>query len=352
MSKRKDRRFSSSFNLPGAGSTPVALSVVLFVSIMVSYLWFCSIAAASNPTGWCLTWSDEFDGPSGSAVDSAKWSFDIGGGGWGNRELQSYTNRSANAELQDGALIIRALKEKHTGPDNIARNYTSARLLTGNKFTQAYGRFEARIKIPDGRGIWPAFWMLGADFHTAGWPKCGEIDIMESRGGEPSKVHATLHGPGYSGAKALTASYALPSSQKFSDDYHTFAVEWEPDVVRFYADGLLYKKRTPADLPAGKAWVFNRPFFLILNLAVGGRFPGNPDGSTVFPQQMQVDYVRVYQRAASSNSRLRFDEDSKWAPALDSVTLSGILISVVNGTYNPLGLRQLRPRLSNERNVL
>jgi beta-glucanase (GH16 family) len=192
---------------------------------------------------------------------------------------------------------MRALKETHTSPDRIVRNYTSARLITRNKFTQTYGRFEARIKIPYGRGIWPAFWMLGDDIDTAGWPNCGEIDIMENSGREPSIVHGTLHGPGYSGANGVTASYALPSSQKFSDDYHTFAVEWEPNVMRFYVDGLPYKKRTPADLPAGKAWVFNHPFFLILNVAVGGRFPGNPDATTVFPQLMKIDYVRVYQRA-------------------------------------------------------
>jgi len=242
-------------------------------------------------------WSDEFDGPTGSAVDLSKWSFDIGGNGWGNNELETYTSRTANSELVGGQLAIRALKETFAGPDKITRNYTSARLLTKNKFSQAYGRFEARIKISYGQGIWPAFWMLGDNIDTVHWPTCGEIDIMENIGKEPSRIHGTLHGPGYSAGSGITAPYALPNGQKFSDDFHTFAVEWEPKVIRFYVDGVLYKKRTPADLPAGRSWVFDRPFFIILNVAVGGSWPGNPDTTTIFPQQMLVDYVRVYQRA-------------------------------------------------------
>ena len=320
MSKRKDRRFSFSRKRPRTVALAAALPVVVFASL-ISYSRLCSRASASNPAVWNLAWSDEFEGPSGSPVDLAKWSFDIGGNGWGNNELETYTNRTANAELQGGALVIKALKETFTGPDNKTRNYTSARLLTRNKFTQTYGRFEARIKVAYGQGIWPAFWMLGDDLDTAGWPNCGEIDIMENIGREPSIVHGTIHGPGYSGANGVTASYALPPSQKFSDDYHTFAVEWEPSVMRFYVDGLLYKTRTPADLPAGKAWVFNHPFFLILNVAVGGGFPGDPDATTVFPQLMKVDYVRVYQRATLSNRPLLLtDEGSSRAPALDSVT--------------------------------
>ena len=274
----------------------LAAPVLMFSSILMLALSVCSTVCAANAAGWSLTWSDEFNGPSGSSVDSAKWSFDIGGGGWGNNELQTYTNRTANAKLQNGLLVIRVLKETFTGPDSITRNYTSARLLTRNTFTQTYGRFEARIQVPYGQGIWPAFWMLGNDLGTVGWPTCGEIDIMENIGKEPSIVHGTLHGPGYSGANGKTASYSLPASRKFSDNYHTFAVEWQPDVIRFYVDGRLYKTRTPADLPAGTAWVFNHPFFLVLNVAVGGNFPGDPDATTAFPQLMKVDYVRVYQR--------------------------------------------------------
>jgi len=309
-------------------------SVAVLASILFSCPSYCSSGGASNPTIWRLAWSDEFDGPNGSPVDSTKWSFDIGGNGWGNNELETYTNRTANAELQGGSLIIRALKESFTGPDKITRNYTSARLLTRNKFTQTYGRFEARIKIPYGQGIWPAFWMLGNDLDTAGWPSCGEIDIMENIGREPSIVHGTLHGPGYSGANGITAAYTLTAPQRFADNFHTYAVEWEPNVIRFYVDGLLYKTRTPADLPGGTSWVFSHPFFIILNVAVGGDFPGNPDATTVFPQQMQVDYVRVYQRSMPSNVPVLFtDEGANRALALDSVLFKRDPFSVRN-SYN------------------
>ena len=298
-----------------------ALLTVWFTAVLSLFLPVCPAAYASNPAVWSLVWSDEFDGPSGSAVDSSKWSFDIGGNGWGNNELETYTSRTANADLEGGMLVIKALKETFTGTDNIRRDYTSARLLTRNKFSQAYGRFEARIKIPYGQGIWPAFWMLGDNINTAGWPTCGEIDIMENIGREPSTVHGTFHGPGYSGEHGIGAAYALSNGQKFSDDFHTFAVEWEPNVVRFYVDGLLYQTRTPANLPAGTTWVFDHPFFIILNVAVGGYWPGVPDATTVFPQRMLVDYVRVYQRATPSNVPVLFtDEGANRALALDSVT--------------------------------
>jgi beta-glucanase (GH16 family) len=298
-----------------------ALLSVLFAFVLSACLTACPIASASNPTVWTLAWSDEFDGPNGSAIDSSKWSFDVGGNGWGNNELETYTSRVTNAHLEGGLLVIKALKETLTGSDNITRNYTSARLLTKNKFTQAYGRFEARIKIPYGQGLWPAFWMLGDNIDSAHWPNCGEIDIMENIGKEPAMVHGTFHGPGYSGGSGVSAAYTLSGAQKFSDDFHTFAVEWEPNVMRFYVDGLLYKTRTPADLPAGASWVFDHPFFIILNVAVGGGWPGNPDATTVFPQQMLVDYVRVYQRAAPSNVPVLFTDDGgNRALALDSVT--------------------------------
>jgi len=205
------------------------LTILLFAIICGSAPLKSSTASAGNPAGWRLVWSDEFNGPTGSAVDSARWSFDLGGNGWGNDELETYTGRTANAHQQDGSLVINAIKETFTGPDKISRNYTSARLLTKNKFSQAYGRFEARIRIPYGQGIWPAFWLLGGNIDTARWPQCGEIDIMENIGKEPSIVRGTFHGPGYSGGDGVSASYALPNSQKFSDDFHTFAVEWEPD---------------------------------------------------------------------------------------------------------------------------
>jgi beta-glucanase (GH16 family) len=307
------------------------LLCVLFALVLSASLTSCPSAYAGNPAVWTLAWSDEFDGPSGSPVNSSKWSFDVGGNGWGNNELETYTSRVNNAHLEGGSLVIKALKETFTGADNISRDYTSGRLLTKNKFTQAYGRFEARIKIPYGQGIWPAFWMLGDNIDSAHWPNCGEIDIMENIGKEPSIVHGTFHGPGYSGGSGVSAAYTLPGTQKFSDDFHTFAVEWEPNVMRFYVDGLLYRTRTPADLPAGTAWVFDHPFFIILNVAVGGGWPGNPDTTTVFPQQMLVDYVRVYQRAAPSNVPVLFtDEGVNRALALDSVTFKRDPFSVRN----------------------
>jgi beta-glucanase (GH16 family) len=251
--------------------------------------------AQSANANWVLTWSDEFDGADGSAPDPAKWSMETGGGGWGNNELEYYTARRTNSRVEKGNLVIEALQEKFTGPDGITREYTSARLKTEKLFTQKYGKFEARIRIPKGQGMWPAFWMLGDDIPTAGWPACGEIDIMENIGFEPGKIHGTIHGPGYSGGKSLGAPYAVVGGD-VADDFHVFAVEWEPNEIRFYVDGHLYETRTPADLPAGTRWVFDHPFFLILNVAVGGGWPGNPDASTKFPQQMLVDYVRVYSR--------------------------------------------------------
>lgn len=246
--------------------------------------------------GWTLVWSDEFNGANGSPVDWNKWVQETGGSGWGNNELQYYTDRTKNAYQQDGSLVIQVLKERFTGPDNVTREYTSARLKTLGKFSQTYGRFEARIKIPYGQGIWPAFWMLGEDIETAGWPFCGEIDIMENIGREPSTVHGTIHGPGYSGGEAIGAAYELTEGKRFADDFHVFAVEWEPKAIRWFVDGKLYQTRGQSALPAGKRWVFDHPHFLLLNVAVGGNWPGNPDSTITFPQTMLVDYVRVYRR--------------------------------------------------------
>jgi beta-glucanase (GH16 family) len=247
------------------------------------------------PAGWALVWSDEFSGPDGSLPDPKKWTYATGGNGWGNRELEYYTNRKQNAQIEKGNLVITARKESYTGPDGVTRGYTSARLKTQGRFTQTYGRFEARIKIPAGQGMWPAFWMLGEDLTAVGWPKCGEIDIMENIGKEPGKIHGSLHGPSSTGRTSdLTSTFSLPAGQNFADDFHLYAVEWQPDSIRFYVDSNLYATFTSSQWPAGGEWVFNHPFFIILNLAVGGNWPGNPDASTKFPQSMLVDYVRVY----------------------------------------------------------
>ena len=220
---------------------------------------------------------------------------ETGGHGWGNSELQYYTTRRANVRQEKGNLVIEAMKEKFIGPDGVQRNYTSARLKSDGEFSQQYGRFEARIRIPSGRGVWSAFWTLGADFDKTGWPACGEIDIMENIGSEPSINHGSMHGPGYFGEHPLTSTYKLPKGH-FADGFHIFAAEWEPNVVRFYVDDQLYATKTPADMPRDKRWVFDHPFFVLLNVAVGGTMPGSPDKSTTFPQRMLVDYVRVYAR--------------------------------------------------------
>jgi beta-glucanase (GH16 family) len=245
-----------------------------------------------------LVWSDEFNGLNGTSPDPANWTYDIGGGGWGNQELESYTSRPENVHVQDGNLVITALKENYTGPDGIARPYTSARIKTQGLFSQAYGKFEARIKIPQGQGMWPAFWMLGSNVDRVHWPNSGEIDTMENIGKEPSTIHGTIHGPGYSGDSGISGSFTLPGGARFADDFHVFAVEWESTQIRFNVDGTLYKTVSSSDLPTGTSWVFNHLFFIIVNVAVGGDWPGNPDSTTVFPQTMLVDYVRVYKNAA------------------------------------------------------
>ena len=247
-----------------------------------------------SPTlvNWNLTWSDEFDGLDGSSVDPGKWHVSDTPA-WKNGELEYYTPRLKNVYIENptgsnGMLVLQALDE-----DYEAREYTSGSIDSRGKFDQLYGRFEARIKIPFGQGLWPAFWMLSS---TGGWPLGGEIDIMENIGKEPNIVHGTMHGPGYSGGNGIGGPFALPEGQRFADDFHLYAVEWEPNVIRWYVDNTLYKTNTPADLPEGAEWVYNHSFYLILNVAVGGGWPGCPDDTTVFPQTMKVDYVRVYVR--------------------------------------------------------
>jgi len=240
---------------------------------------------------WQLTWHDEFDGAADSEPDPTRWGHDIGGGGWGNGQLEFNTDQLANAHLDgNGALVITALRQRYNESD-----YTSARLSTADHFTQQYGRFEARIRLPVGQGIWPAFWLLGADIASAGWPECGEVDIMEARGDEPSTNHGSAHGPGYSGVNPRTASYRLDGGRTFHDDFHVFSIEWSPGEVHWFIDGDHYHAITAATMVAGHQWVFDHRMFVILDVAVGGQFVGAVDDS-VLPQSMYVDYVRVYQR--------------------------------------------------------
>ncbi len=271
----------------------------LAVVLTVTALFFNSVAAA-QVRYWKFAFHDEFNKPSGTPVDAEKWTAEIGGGGWGNQELEYYTNDIENA-YQDGAgsLVIKAVKKDLPLSFNCwygQCKYTSARLITKQKFDRKYGRFEARIKIPRGQGMWSAFWMLGNNIDTVGWAQCGEIDVMENIGREPSIIHGTIHGPGYSGANGIGAPFNLANNQNFADDFHIYAAEWTENKISFFVDGNLYKTITPQDLPAGKQWVYDHPFFMILNLAVGGNWGGAPDETTVFPQTMLVDYVRVYRR--------------------------------------------------------
>lgn len=240
---------------------------------------------------WQLTWSDEFTGAAGSMPDNTKWAFDLGRGpnndGWGNAELQTYTNSPDNVKLSGtGNLMITA-----TGAGG---SFTSARIKTQGKFSQTYGRYEARIKTTTGPGLWPAFWMMGTNITSVGWPKCGEIDIMEQKGQEPHITYGTVHGPGYSAGNSIGKMYSIPNS-RFDNDFHIYAAEWGTDFIDFFVDDFLYLRITPSDLK-GKEWVFNTPFFLILNVAVGGNYVGFPTSGTPFPQTMLVDYVRVYKQ--------------------------------------------------------
>ena len=260
-----------------------ALTFVLSASLAASAAAPKAPDAGSAPSAQdaaalgALTWSDEFDGAAGSAPNGANWNQETGAGGWGNNELQNYTSSRENSALDgSGNLVITARRDGNGG-------YTSARLTTQGKVQPKFGHLEARIKIPRGQGIWPAFWMLGGQIGNGGpWPGSGEIDIMENVGYEPHMVHGTLHGPGYSGGAGIGAAYTHPQGWSFADDFHTFAIDWAPGRISWSVDGNVYQTRTTADT-GGNQWVFDQPFFFLLNVAVGGNWPGSPNGSGVFP---------------------------------------------------------------------
>ena len=240
------------------------------------------------PAGMTLVWSDEFEG---TAINLDNWTHELGSGGWGNNELQSYTAESANSFVQDDNLFIVALRD--------GAGYTSARMITRDKQEYAFGRIDIRAVLPYGQGIWPALWMLGANFTEVGWPECGEIDIMELLGHQPNYVHGTAHwgeiiGGGHPNLGAVTYS-DFPTT--FSDEYHVFSLEWNTDTMTWLMNDEPYFQLTTEDHVASSGHVtpFNDPFFFIFNIAVGGNWPGYPDESTLFPQFMAVDYVRVYQ---------------------------------------------------------
>jgi beta-glucanase (GH16 family) len=269
-----------------------------------------------------LVWRDEF---LDSDIRSDRWEFEVNGQGGGNNESQYYTDRSENARIESGSLVIEAHEETYTGSDG-TRSYTSARMRTLNKGDWEYGRMEARIKLPYGQGIWPAFWMLPTDWVYGGWAASGEIDIMELVGHEPETVHGTLHYGGPWPQNTYTGDgYTI--SESFANDYHTFAVEWEYGVIRWYVDDVHFQTQTSWYSTAG-AWPapFNQRFHIILNVAVGGQWPGYPDATTVFPQRMEVDYVRVYERDPSvvdSNTLTLTVDASCTGSTVNSVAITG-----------------------------
>jgi len=249
----------------------------------------CESPDVGDEPAWNLVWSDEFDGAAGGPPAS-HWVPDLGAGGWGNQELQYYTEDNAATD-GDGHLVITARAETMDGSP-----YTSARLTTNGTFAVGYGRVEVRAKVPAGQGLWPAFWMLGTNFSTVGWPTCGEIDILEVRGGAPDIVQSSVHGPGYSGGKPIYDTLTLDDGS-LADDFHTYAVQRDPGRLTFWLDDRRVHSVTRADLPDGGGWVFDQDFFLLLNLAVGGVFGGNPDETTPFPAEYAIDHVRVFERA-------------------------------------------------------
>jgi beta-glucanase (GH16 family) len=270
--------------------------------------------ATNNTGGWQLTWSDEFNGANGSAPDPNKWVYDIGwgDGGWGNNELEYYTSTRDNSYIQDGSLVIAARTDNLQSSmvcGSSACKYTSARLKTLGKFSQQYGRFEARIKIPTGSGMWPAFWTMGDNFPTVDWPACGEIDVMENWGSDGTVIAGTTHDPGYDSENGISGEYTFSSITTVANDYHVYAMEWDASAIRFYVDGNEYHCVRKPGAPASACgaisgtiaqpphtWPFDHPFFMLLNLAIDSSSDNLPNSSTKFPALMLVDYVRVYQQ--------------------------------------------------------
>ncbi|MBX0329808.1 family 16 glycosylhydrolase [Oscillochloris sp. ZM17-4] len=323
-----------------------------------------SQANLADPSKYRLVWRDEFNGRAGTPPDASVWGNEVGDGvaignpGWGNDELQYYTAGGANAATDGRGNLAITVKpadgslQCYYGPCQ----YTSARLLSKGRFELAYGRVEARVKVPTGAGYWPAFWMLGTDIDQVSWPQTGEIDIMENVGRLPNQIFGTLHGPGYAGGQSYGNFYDFPGP--VADAFHTFAVEWQPDRIVWYVDGIKYHEATPNDaFLQGKEWVYNHPFFMLLNVAVGGNFGGAVGADTVFPQRTLVDYVRLYQarpRTAEFQATFR-DNFTGWqkielpfeafagkrGTALDLAAVTGIHFETPSGARGPVRIDQL-----------
>jgi beta-glucanase (GH16 family) len=250
-----------------------------------------------------VMWSDEFDGPQGQPPSPRSWRHETGGGGWGDQQAQEYTDAVANAQLTgEGCLAITARSEP-VDPEAAAGQIriTSARLTTQGLVAARFGRVAARIRVPLGTGLWPAFWMLGTDIDTAGWPGCGEIDVVEHVGSEPTTVHGTVHGPGFAGV-GHGLSRAHDTGVVLAEDFHVFAVDWQPQQITWSVDETEYHRITPSDLPASR-WLFDHDFYVLVNLAVGGGWPGNEIcdpaafAKAVLPATMLVDWVRIHSAA-------------------------------------------------------
>ncbi len=250
-----------------------------------------------TPGTWSLVWADEFDGDAGTAPDPTRWVHELGEWGWGNEELQNYTDSLTNAALDGAGNLVITARAEASGTSA----YSSARLRTKGLFERAYGRFEARMKLTRGRGLWPAFWIMGNDIDTAGWPSAGEMDIVEERGAEPGIAYGSIHGPTTPTRDApVTAVYDIPEG--VDADFHVYAVEWDPDDIVFLCDEHPYLQITPARRPVNARWVYDHPFYVIVNLAVGGLFGGPPDATTPFPSTISIDYVRVSARAQANDA--------------------------------------------------
>ncbi|MDA0684224.1 MAG: glycoside hydrolase family 16 protein [Bacteroidetes bacterium] len=283
------------------------LEHMLNVSTFRSYLLLLALALAGcdsssdtaeeetpidAPPGWSLVWNDEFNG---SSIDATKWNHEVNANGGGNNELQYYTARKKNSFVENGHLVIEAHEERFTDVEG-TRDYTSARMTTRGRGDWTYGRFEIRARLPKGQGIWPAIWMMPTASEYGGWAASGEIDIMEIIGSQPDLLHGTLHfGGTHPNNQSSGASYQLPAGS-LSSDFHTYAVEWQEGEIRWYIDDVLYSTKTEWNSANGPYPApFDKDFFIILNVAVGGNWPGSPNASTLFPQRMEVDFVRVYE---------------------------------------------------------
>ena len=285
------------------GSRRAAVVAVFFMGAV------SAVAQTQGVVAERMVWADEFSGVGGIAPDKTNWTYEVGGGGWGNGELETYCAPGSveapcvaarpNAVVKDGYLHVVARRDEATG------QWTSARMTTKGLKSFQYGRIEARIKIPAGAGVWPAFWMLGDDIDARPWPACGELDIMENIGKEPGKIHGSVHGTGFTG-KPLTTITELASGKNFAEAFHTYGLIWSPGKVQYYVDdpGHPYATYTRASLPAGAVWPFDDGrYFVLLNLAMGGAWPGPPTAATASQVEMLVDYVRVYQVADSAAGR-------------------------------------------------